>query len=75
MVIAHSNLEINLEKIEIEAFWRRWRIIELSVFGSVLRDEFRPDSDVDLLVTFSQSAHRTLFDIEEFPAAESEQSS
>jgi predicted nucleotidyltransferase len=65
MVIAHNNLKINFPMIEIEAFCRRWQISELSVFGSVLRDDFRPDSDVDFLVTFSKSAHRTLFDLAE----------
>jgi uncharacterized protein len=33
-------------------FCRRWKIVELSLFGSALREDFRPDSDVDLLVTF-----------------------
>jgi hypothetical protein len=34
-------------------FCRRWRISELSLFGSALREDFRPDSDVDLLVSFA----------------------
>src|SRR5947207_2863123 len=33
-------------------FCRRWKIAELSLFGSVLRSDFRPDSDVDVLVVF-----------------------
>lgn len=33
-------------------FCRRWQITELALFGSVLRDDFRPDSDVDLCVRF-----------------------
>jgi hypothetical protein len=37
-------------------FCRRWRIAELSLFGSVLRPDFRPDSDIDVLVTFSPDA-------------------
>ncbi|MBI4642385.1 MAG: nucleotidyltransferase family protein [Deltaproteobacteria bacterium] len=45
-----SNFEIPLEKIE--AFCRKWKIKEFALFGSVLRDDFRPDSDVDVLVTF-----------------------
>ncbi len=40
---------------QIEAFCRRWKIRELAVFGSVLRDDFRDDSDVDLLVTYEES--------------------
>jgi predicted nucleotidyltransferase len=35
---------------------RRWKIRELALFGSALRKDFRPDSDIDLLVTFSDDA-------------------
>ena len=42
---------------------RRHRITELSLFGSVLRDDFGPDSDIDIMVEFSASAHPTLFDL------------
>lgn len=35
---------------------RRWRIVEFSLFGSVLTDDFRADSDVDVLVAFEQGA-------------------
>lgn len=45
-----SNSEIPLDKIE--AFCRKWKIREFALFGSVLREDFRPDSDVDVLVTF-----------------------
>ncbi len=45
-----SNLEIPLGKIE--AFCRKWKIKEFALFGSVLREDFRPDSDIDALVTF-----------------------
>jgi hypothetical protein len=38
---------------QIAAFCQRWKIIEFALFGSVLRDDFRPDSDIDALVTFS----------------------
>lgn len=37
-------------------FCRRWKIRELALFGSALRPDFRPDSDVDLLVTFAEDA-------------------
>jgi predicted nucleotidyltransferase len=37
---------------QLQTLCRRWRVAELCVFGSVLRDDFRPDSDIDLLVTF-----------------------
>jgi uncharacterized protein len=41
---------------EIVAFCRRWMVRELALFGSVLRDDFRPDSDVDVLVDFQPDA-------------------
>lgn len=45
-----SNIDIPLDKID--AFCRRWKIKEFAFFGSVLRKDFRPDSDIDVLVTF-----------------------
>ena len=54
------NIEIPKEKIA--DFCRKWKIVELSLFGSVLRDDFRPDSDVDILVTFSPDAEWSLLD-------------
>ena len=44
--------KISIPKNEIAAFCRRHRIHRLSLFGSVLRDDFGPDSDVDVLVEF-----------------------
>lgn len=52
----------------IEDFCRRWRIVELAVFGSVLRDDFRADSDIDVLVTFAPEARITLFDLAKMAA-------
>ncbi len=54
------NVEIPKEKIA--DFCRKWKITELSLFGSVLRDDFRPDSDIDVLVTFSCDADWSLID-------------
>jgi uncharacterized protein len=45
---------------QIEAFCRRWNLVEFSLFGSVLRDDFGPESDVDVLVRFDPSARPTL---------------
>jgi uncharacterized protein len=44
-------------------FCRRWKIAELSLFGSVLREDFRPDSDVDVLVRFAPDAPWSAFDL------------
>jgi hypothetical protein len=44
---------------------RRWKVKELALFGSVLRDDFRPDSDVDVLVEFEPNDAWSLFDLME----------
>ena len=46
----------------IEGFCRKWSIAELALFGSVLRSDFRPDSDIDFLVTFAPDAKWDLWD-------------
>jgi uncharacterized protein len=50
-----AKIELPLDKIT--DFCRRWQISEFALFGSVLRDDFRPDSDVDVLVSFAPEAH------------------
>ncbi len=47
----------------IAAFCERWQVTELALFGSVLREDFGPDSDIDVLVSFEDGARRTLFDM------------
>ncbi|NOS99378.1 MAG: nucleotidyltransferase family protein [Phycisphaerales bacterium] len=46
----------------VAQFCRKWRIVEFALFGSVLRDDFRPDSDVDVLVGFNPDAPWSLWD-------------
>jgi uncharacterized protein len=46
---------------QIAEFCRRRRIRWLALFGSVLRDDFRPDSDVDVLVEFDPDVRYTYF--------------
>jgi predicted nucleotidyltransferase len=46
----------------IESFCRKWKIGELALFGSVLREDFRSDSDIDVLATFTPDAKWSLFD-------------
>jgi len=48
---------IDIDREKIAEFCRRHRIRKLSLFGSVLRDDFGPDSDVDVLVEFEPDAH------------------
>jgi predicted nucleotidyltransferase len=52
---------ISIDERRIAEFCTRWRIREFSLFGSVLREDFRPDSDVDVLVTFHPDARWSLF--------------
>ena len=51
-----TTLALSLPTDAIQQFCRRWKISELALFGSVLRTDFRPDSDVDVLVTFNGDA-------------------
>ena len=51
-----ATLTFPLPTDAIRQFCRRWKIRELALFGSVLRTNFRPDSDVDVLATFTDDA-------------------
>jgi uncharacterized protein len=51
-----SRAAIEIDRRAIAEFCRRHHIRRLSLFGSVLRDDFRPDSDVDVLVEFEPDA-------------------
>lgn len=53
-------LHIAVDRQRIGAFCRKWHIKELSLFGSVLRDDFRSDSDVDVLVDYEDNADWSL---------------
>ncbi len=52
-----------VDQDRIVRFCRRWRVTEFALFGSALREDFRPDSDVDVLVTFEPDAPWTLWDL------------
>ncbi len=54
------NVRVNREALE--RFCRQRGIARLEIFGSALREDFREDSDVDLLATLQPDAHPTLFD-------------
>jgi uncharacterized protein len=53
---------IPLDNEAIADFCTRWKIVEMAVFGSVIRDDFTPESDVDVLITLSPKAEWDLFD-------------
>jgi uncharacterized protein len=54
---------IPVDRDQIEAFCKKWKIVEFSFFGSVLRDDFGPDSDVDVLVKFVDNPGWSLLDL------------
>jgi len=56
-------LSIKLPMPSLESFCYKWQITEMSLFGSVLREDFRPDSDIDLLVSFHPQALWTIPDL------------
>ncbi|MCH7720914.1 MAG: nucleotidyltransferase domain-containing protein [Planctomycetes bacterium] len=55
-------MNLPISQTELEAFCGRWKIVGLAAFGSVLRDDFNKDSDVDLLVEFAHDASWSLLD-------------
>ena len=57
------NAQLVIPEAEITEFCRRWEVTELALFGSVLRGDFRPDSDVDVLISFDPGARWGLFDL------------
>jgi hypothetical protein len=52
-----TRARIDIPKEKLAEFCRKWKITELSLFGSVLREDFGPGSDVDVLVSFADDAH------------------
>lgn len=51
-----SSALISIPRDKIASFCRRWKAKELAMFGSALRDDFSPDSDLDLLISFAPDA-------------------
>lgn len=58
-----NKIRIDLPHEKIAEFCKKWSICEFALFGSVLRDDFSSDSDIDVLVTFEEKARHTLFDL------------
>jgi predicted nucleotidyltransferase len=58
-----SIVQLDVPMQQIATFCRKWRIRELALFGSVLREDFGPESDVDVLVTFEADTSRSLLDV------------
>ncbi len=58
-----GKIQIEVPRERIAEFCGKWSIREFSFFGSVVRDDFGPESDIDVLVTFASEARHTLFDL------------
>jgi hypothetical protein len=56
-------VKIKVPRDKVADFCRRWKISELDLFGSALRDDFGPESDVDVLVSFAEDARWSLLDM------------
>lgn len=58
-MLALQNIDVPIDRIE--AFCRKWKIVEFPLFGSILREDFGPRSEVDVLGEFAEDAPRSLY--------------
>jgi predicted nucleotidyltransferase len=58
-----AEVQVAIPTDKISDFCRRWKVTELALFGSALRRDFSPESDVDVLVSFAPEARWSLFDL------------
>jgi predicted nucleotidyltransferase len=56
------NPRLNITDDQLAAFCRKWKIVEVWLFGSILRDDFTPQSDVDVLIEIEPGARFSTFD-------------
>ena len=56
------SVKLEIPQAAIAEFCRKWKVKELAIFGSAVGEDFRPDSDVDVLVVFQYDAEWDLFD-------------
>ena len=56
-------VKLKIPRSEISSFCERWNIAEFSIFGSAVGTDFRPDSDVDVLVAFNPNSRISLFEM------------
>lgn len=57
------NTAVAIDRMQLSQFCQQWKVVQFALFGSILRNDFRDDSDVDCLVTFATDARWTLFDL------------
>jgi uncharacterized protein len=63
MTLQPLKARISLPLATLESLCRKWQVRELALFGSVLREDFSPESDVDVLVMFDPEAAWSLWDL------------
>lgn len=61
MMDGQARIDVPMEGIE--SFCRKWKVQRMWLFGSVLREDFGPDSDVDVLVEFAPDVRWSLLDL------------
>ena len=57
--------KVKFDRQKVAELCRRYGVAELALFGSVLRDDFRAESDVDVLVSFDPEVHPSLLELVE----------
>ena len=62
MTKTSASLPFELDAPAVAEFCRKWHIAEMSLFGSVLRDDFKADSDVDVLIAYVDGHGLTRFE-------------
>jgi uncharacterized protein len=63
MTLVNTIKNIEVPAKEIAAFCQRWGVRELALFGSILREDFSPASDIDVLVTFNEDRKLRFVDL------------
>jgi hypothetical protein len=58
-----ADVSLVISEDRLTDYCRRWKVAEMAIFGSVLREDFGPDSDIDILVLFNADARWSLFDL------------
>ncbi|MGI6395078.1 MAG: nucleotidyltransferase family protein [bacterium] len=58
-------MKINIDYKKLNIFCKKWNIVEFALFGSVLREDFNSESDVDVLISFDEDVEISLFDLVE----------
>jgi predicted nucleotidyltransferase len=61
--ICITNRHIPLPEDRIRVFCMKWKVRNFRFYGSIMRDDFQPDSDIDVMVEFTPDAHTTFFDL------------